>query len=131
MSPDKGMTGAIKQPAGGAGDPVHKHIEMMSRNSVIVRSSDNKRWRCYFFQPCPAVKADEASHRTTHGRRAIGGHDGPHPFRLLPSKPDRASRLRIGRPQNELREGTGAENPQECRKQLAFKPLPEVEALQA
>jgi len=55
MSPDKGMTGAIKQPAGGAGDPVHEHIGMMSRNSVIVRSSDNKRRRRYFFQPCQSL----------------------------------------------------------------------------
>ena len=51
MGPDKDMTGAIKQPAGGARDPAHQHIEMMSRNGAIVRSSDHKRRRCYLFQP--------------------------------------------------------------------------------
>ena len=49
MSSQKGMAGTINQSADSAGYSAHESIEVMSRDSVIVRSSDNQRGRSYLF----------------------------------------------------------------------------------
>jgi hypothetical protein len=46
MGPDKDMTGAIKQPAGGARDPAHQH----NRNDV-----EERRDRVFFRPQAPAL----------------------------------------------------------------------------
>jgi hypothetical protein len=95
MRPHKGVVGTINQSADSAGYCAHQSIEVTSRDSAVVRASDNQRGRSYLFEPRPAVECNDPSDRAAHGGGAIGGQYGLHPFGLFSGKSYRASRLRF------------------------------------
>src|SRR5262245_6681552 len=59
MRPHKGMAATINQSTDSAGYSAHESVEVMSRDSAIVRSSDHQRGRSDLFQPRPAVERNE------------------------------------------------------------------------
>src|SRR5690349_10251597 len=93
MGPHQHVAGPINQTTNSAGYSGHKHIEVMSGDADVIRSSYDQRRRADLVQPRAAVERDEPSGRTAHGRGIIGGHEGLRPFGLLLCKSDCASGL--------------------------------------
>jgi hypothetical protein len=73
MGPHEAMAGAINQSAGSGGYSAYESIEVVSRNSVIMGSSDNQCGCGYLFKPRPAVERHDSPDRATHRWGAIGG----------------------------------------------------------
>ena len=77
------MTGTIDQSACRPGYSSNESVEVMPRDGIVVRPSDNERGCYNLSEPGPAVEREKSPHRTAHGGAAIGGQHGTQPGGLI------------------------------------------------